>query len=240
MNKDFLKWAKENDLIRPVEEIFTEYPPEEEWHKGNLTYLVKETTPAYNISIGDIVFVENFSYQNDQAGKNHLFVIIEEDNTAVALDYFGLLISSQLAKLKYKENILLKKATNNNLKKDSLVKTDYLYKFTPNMISYKIGSVTNEQITLFKECLKTNYENKKKIEEYIIEEKSILDKEFELLQELSKLRKEKNLSQRDLADLLQIKQPMLAKIEKHKNSPQLNTLLKILDSLGYTIEFKKK
>ena len=37
-----------------------------------------------------------------------------------------------------------------------------------------------------------------------------------------------------------MKQPMLANIERGKNSPQLNTLLTILDSLGYTITFEEQ
>lgn len=222
MSKDFLNWAKENDLIRPVEDAFKEYPPEEEWHKGKMPFKVKEAEPiGYGISVnvGDIVFVEDFSYENGQAGMNHFFVIIEEDNTAVPLEYFGLLISSKVNKLNYKENILLKKNKENKLRKDSIVKTDYLYKFTPNMISFKLSSVSQEQLELFRECIKQNFKNKKRIENYITEEKSIIDKEFELLQEISKFRKEKKLSQRDLAEILNIKQPMLAKIENNKNSP---------------------
>ena len=31
---DFLKYCIEHDLIRPLEEAFKEFPPEEEIHKG--------------------------------------------------------------------------------------------------------------------------------------------------------------------------------------------------------------
>ena len=67
-----------------------------------------------------------------------------------------------------------------------------------------------------------------------------MDQEYSLIEQLSEIRKEKKLSQRQLADIIGMKQPMLANIEKKKNSPQLNTLLNILDSLGYTIEYKEK
>jgi len=70
-------------------------------------------------------------------------------------------------------------------------------------------------------------------------EKRIIDIEMELIEELSKLRKEKQLSQRELCEIINLKQPALAKIEKRKNSPQLSTLIKILDAMDYHIEFKK-
>ena len=240
MEDNFLLWAKKHKLVKPVAEAFINNNPEEEWHKGEVSYLIEEETTDYDINIGDIVFVENFEYKSKGRGKNHLFVIVEEDNTVVALEYFGMLISSKLSKLRYKQNILLRKDDENRLHKDSIVKTDYLYKITPDMISFKLGTVTKEQVQIFKECMITNYESKDKIENYITTESNIIEKEFKLLEEISKLRIEHNLTQRQLANILNMKQPMLAKIEKSKNSPQLNTLLKILDSLGYTIEFVEK
>lgn len=74
---------------------------------------------------------------------------------------------------------------------------------------------------------------------YQEKEKIILDLEMELIDELALLRKEKNLSQKELCDIINFKQPTLAKIEKRKNSPQLSTLIKILAALDYHIEFKK-
>lgn len=70
-------------------------------------------------------------------------------------------------------------------------------------------------------------------------EKILLDMEMELINELSRLRKEKQLSQKELCEIINFKQPTLAKIEKRKNSPQLSTLIKILDALDHHIEFKK-
>ena len=70
-------------------------------------------------------------------------------------------------------------------------------------------------------------------------EKMLIDLEEKLIDELARLRKEKQLSQRELCDIIGFKQPTLAKIEKRKNSPQLSTLIKILDALDYHIEFKK-
>ena len=79
----------------------------------------------------------------------------------------------------------------------------------------------------------------KKTNNYIKDEKEIIDKEFELVCRLIEIRKNKQLSQRELCGLIGFSQPMLARIEKGKQSPSLNTLIKILISLGYEIELKK-
>lgn len=51
-----------------------------------------------------------------------------------------------------------------------------------------------------------------------------------------KAREEKGLSQRDLAKLCGVKQPAIARIESMKSIPQLDTLLKVLIPLGYTLQ----
>lgn len=81
--------------------------------------------------------------------------------------------------------------------------------------------------------------NKETINEYINREQELLDKEYELIEQLSLIRNEKNISQRELSKIINIKQPSIVRIEKGENSPRLNTLLKILNAYGYTIEFKK-
>ena len=83
------------------------------------------------------------------------------------------------------------------------------------------------------------YEMIEELNAYQEHEKILIDMEMELINELSKLRKERKLSQKELCEIINFKQPTLAKIEKRKNSPQLSTLIKILDALDYHIEFKK-
>ena len=63
-----------------------------------------------------------------EKGTNHIFVIIEKDNYAVPIEYFTMLISSHLDKLKFSTNKLLLKDELNKLKRDSIVKTDVIYK----------------------------------------------------------------------------------------------------------------
>ena len=48
-------------------------------------------------------------------------------------------------------------------------------------------------------------------------------------------REEKGLSQRELAEISGVKQPAIARLESMKTTPQIDTLFKILNPLGYTI-----
>lgn len=139
---DFIKFAYENGDVKDVSEAFIEYPVEEEWHKGKAEYLLNEPKEIYSIySIGDIVFVKNYQYENGRIGTNHLFVIIDQDNVAVPIENFGMLISSNLDKLKYETNKLLIKDEINGLDKDSIVKIDEIYKIRSEQILFKIGKV---------------------------------------------------------------------------------------------------
>lgn len=154
-NKEFVEFIKKYGDIRPVQEAFEKYPVEEEEHQGKLeSYLkVAEEEVIYNnpYKIGDIVYVKNFIYEDGKRGKNHLFVIIGEENIAVSIDYFGMLISSKIYKQKYKENKLLIKDVENKLNVDSIVKTDVVYKIEIEEIVCKIGQVDNEKIEEYKE-----------------------------------------------------------------------------------------
>lgn len=80
----------------------------------------------------------------------------------------------------------------------------------------------------------------KRIKKFIKNEQKRLDKEYEIAYQLVKLRNECNLSQNDIAEILNTKQPQIYRIEKGTNSPRLKTLIRILDIYGYTIEIKKQ
>ncbi len=149
---DFLKVAYKYNKIKNIEEAFKEFPVEEEWHKGEVENLLNEDAQNYYIdyNIGDIVFVKEYTYSDGKTGKNHLFVIIDKDNTAVPIENFGMLISSNLNKLKFNSNKLLQKDNVNNLHKDSIVKTDVLYKIRNEQILFSIGKVDDEKIEEYK------------------------------------------------------------------------------------------
>lgn len=157
---DFMKFAYKCNKVRDIKEAFDEYPVEEEWHKGKIENVVKESDVEYNsYEIGDIVFVKKYYYADGSKGENHFFVIIDQNNVAVPIENFGMIISSNLDKLKYKSNKLLEKDVNNGLYKDSIVKTDVIYKILNEQIIFKIGKVDNYRIEEYK---KSFYENNNK------------------------------------------------------------------------------
>ena len=148
---DFLKFAIRSGRIKDVEEAFKEFPPEEEWHKGKIENVLREDNEEYSLyRIGDIVFVKKFKYIDGTNGENHFFIIVEQNNIAVPIENFGMLISSKIEKLKYKSNVELKKDNRNNLDRDSIVKTDILYKIHNDQILFKIGEVSSDKIEEYK------------------------------------------------------------------------------------------
>ena len=56
-----------------------------------------------------------------------------------------------------------------------------------------------------------------------------------LIGELVKARQEKHISQKQLEELSGVKQPVIARMEAGKTSPQLDTVLKVLAPLGKTL-----
>lgn len=124
--------------------------------KEIFSYVAENLTvyPEYNI--GDIIYAKEFTYKNGEKGKNHMFIIIGKNNFAVPIEYFTLIISSKMNKLKFKENILLKKDTKNNLSKDSIVKTDWIYNIAHNNTLFYIGKVEKSIVNTFIKLAKKN------------------------------------------------------------------------------------
>lgn len=158
---DFLKIAYKYNKVRNIEEAFEEYSVEEEWHKGKVENVLKEKNESYDIcNIGDIVFVSKYLYKDGQTGENHFFVIIDKNNMAVPIENFGMLISSKTYKIRYSANKLLKKDDKNGLHKDSIVKTDIIYKILDEQILFKIGTVDKAKIEEYKEAFLESINNK--------------------------------------------------------------------------------
>ena len=57
----------------------------------------------------------------------------------------------------------------------------------------------------------------------------------QLMHELATARHDKGISQRKLEELSGVKQPVIARMENGTNSPQLDTVLKVLGALGKTL-----
>lgn len=63
-----------------------------------------------------------------------------------------------------------------------------------------------------------------------------LEAEFSIASQLIALRAASRLTQRELAELVGMKQSQLARIESGKQIPKLDTLAKLAAGAGYTIE----
>lgn len=68
------------------------------------------------------------------------------------------------------------------------------------------------------------------------EEREKINFEVGLIGKMIEAREKKGLSQRELAEISGVKQPAIARIESLKTTPQIDTLLKVLIPLGYTLE----
>lgn len=68
------------------------------------------------------------------------------------------------------------------------------------------------------------------------EEESVIELEKELIRAMVTIREEQGLSQADLAQKCNVKQPLIARMEKAVHSPQIDSLLKVLVPLGYKLQ----
>lgn len=64
--------------------------------------------------------------------------------------------------------------------------------------------------------------------------------EYELIGEMISLRKQKKITQSELAMLTGNKQQVISRIERKENIPSLKTFANILDVLGYELRIVKK
>ena len=73
--------------------------------------------------------------------------------------------------------------------------------------------------------------------DYVSEEdREIINLEVKLIGKMIEAREKQGLTQRDLAKISGVKQPSIARIESLRSTPQLDTLLKVLIPLGYSLE----
>lgn len=73
----------------------------------------------------------------------------------------------------------------------------------------------------------------------IIDEKRIMELEYNLICEFIKLRNNLGISQQQMANVSGVVREMIAVIENRKKHPQINTLIKILEPFGYTLSITK-
>lgn len=68
------------------------------------------------------------------------------------------------------------------------------------------------------------------------EELNTIELEKDLIRTMIHIREEKGLTQSQLAEMCNVKQPIIARMESSIHSPQIDSLLRILTPLGYTLQ----
>lgn len=67
-----------------------------------------------------------------------------------------------------------------------------------------------------------------------------VSKEYDLIKEAIKLRKEMNLTQKDISETTGMPQQEVSRMEKLGHSPTLKNFIKYLDAIGLDIKITKK
>ena len=83
--------------------------------------------------------------------------------------------------------------------------------------------------------LTKSFEEVEKELDFTPEEEAEIKLEMELIEATIQARKNANLTQRELSKKSGVIQPSIAKIESFKRSPQVDTLIKLLYPMGYTL-----
>lgn len=73
-------------------------------------------------------------------------------------------------------------------------------------------------------------------EKYIRNDEFLLAQENHIIEQLTKIRAIQNMSQKSLSEMVEMSQPSLARLESKRISPGIDTMLKLLAPLGYTLE----
>lgn len=147
---NFLEFAKLNNKIKNLDEILFESLEYDD-------YNLYECGVNYNnYLIGDLVFVQKYKYKNGKLGRNHIFLIVDISIKNENVLYYGMILSSKVEKISYKANKLICKNSENNLRKDSIIKTDVIYKIFTKNILLKIGKIDKTKVEIYKNCLIKN------------------------------------------------------------------------------------
>lgn len=68
------------------------------------------------------------------------------------------------------------------------------------------------------------------------EDEKVIELEKNLIKTLVEIREEKGITQTELAQMCNVRQPMIARLESSVHSPQVDSLLRVLVPLGYTLQ----
>ncbi|WP_353106969.1 helix-turn-helix domain-containing protein [Acetoanaerobium noterae] len=65
-------------------------------------------------------------------------------------------------------------------------------------------------------------------------------KEYELIKQVVEMRKKKNISQKDLANMVGISQQEISRFENEKHIPKLTSFIRIIEALDIDIKLEAK
>lgn len=86
----------------------------------------------------------------------------------------------------------------------------------------------------------TNWKDFRKTLNLMPEEEDIINLEKSLITAVVEAREQSGLTQKQLSELCGVKQPVIARLESAMHSPQINSMIKILKPLGYTLAVVKE
>jgi transcriptional regulator with XRE-family HTH domain len=88
--------------------------------------------------------------------------------------------------------------------------------------------------------MSTNWKDFRQTLNLTPEEEDIINLEKSLINAVVEAREKSGLTQIQLSELCGIKQPVIARLESAIHSPQINSMIRILKPLGYTLAVVKE
>lgn len=87
--------------------------------------------------------------------------------------------------------------------------------------------------------VKSIVKEERKDREFDLEYRKI-KQEYKLIEKLVETRKEKNMTQKELAEITGVSQQAISRLELERHIPQMDTLIKILDGLDLELTIVQK
>lgn len=153
---NFYELVRKNKLIKSLADL------DQELDEVSILdfFKISEISINYNkYCIGDIVFVQKYKYKDGTPGTNHIFLIVDVQNNDENILYYGMLISSKIHKIAFSSNMYIKRDRQNNLNKNSIIKTDVIYEIFTKNILLKIGNIDKTKVEIYKNNLINNMVN---------------------------------------------------------------------------------
>ena len=87
--------------------------------------------------------------------------------------------------------------------------------------------------------IKSAVKEQRKDKEFDLEYNKI-KQEYKLIEKFVEIRKEKNITQKELADITGVSQQAISRLELEKHIPKMDTFIKILDGLNLELTIRER